>query len=105
MDLIAQIETGAYDADLGKIKLAIEKRMEQVRASRTIDDYHIGDRVVFNEKTATRYMVGQFATVSGKRQKKILVRLENPMGRFSRETATGSVSADIVVPLAIVDLV
>lgn len=105
MDIIAQIEAGSYDADLGKIKVAIEKRMEQARASRTIKDYNIGDRVMFNEKTGTRYMVGQFATICGKRQKKLVVRLETPMGRFAKVTPTGVVSAEVVVPLAIIDLV
>ena len=102
MDIIAQIESGALDADLVKIKEAVDARLNVARASRKLDDYAIGARVRFNEKTATRYMVGQYATVITKRQKKLVVRPENAVGRFARPNG---VPAEVVVPLAIVDLV
>jgi hypothetical protein len=52
-------------------------------------------------------MVGQKATVTGMKQKKVTVRLETPVGRFAHvNPVTGKVeSANITVPLAIIDLV
>lgn len=104
--LISEINSGTYDSSLAKLKEAIDARLKAARAERTLDDYNLGDTVVFNELTGTRYMVGQKATVVSKKQKKLVVRLETPMGRFSRVTAGGTVeSANVTVPLAIVDLV
>lgn len=105
MDIAAQIEAGTFDGDLLKIQDAVTKRIEAVRASRKFEDFSIGARVRFNEQTGTRYMVGEYARIVSKRQKKLVVQLENPVGRFARHTPAGVVSTDIVVPLAIVDLV
>ena len=105
--LVSEITSGTYDSDLIKLKEAVDARLKASRASRTLRDFHIGDTVVFNDLTATRYMVGQKATVTGMKQKKITVRLETPVGRFTRTNpVTGEKeSANIVVPVAIVDLV
>jgi gamma-glutamyl phosphate reductase len=105
--LVAQIKSGTYDASLTKLKEAIEERLKASRGSRTLSDYNIGDTVVFNELTGTRYMVGQKATIISMKQKKVVVRLETPMGRFARvNNLTGKVeSANVTVPLGIIDLV
>ena len=104
--LVSEINSGTYDSSLAKLKEAIDARLKTARTERTLDDYNLGDTVVFNELTATRYMVGQKATVVSKKQKKLVVRLETPMGRFSRVTPGGTVeSANVTVPVAIVDLV
>lgn len=104
-DIVSQIEAGAHDADLAKIQAAVEKRISQLRSSRTLKDFNVGDRVKFNNLTGTRYMVGQYATVVSKRQKKLVVKLETPMGRFAKTAPNGQViSAEVVVPLAIIDM-
>ena len=105
--LVTEITSGTYDSDLIKLKDAIDARLKANRASRTLADFNIGDTVVFNDLTATRYMVGLKATVTGMKQKKVVVRLETPVGRFEKiNPVTGkSESADIVVPVAIIDLV
>lgn len=95
---------GIHDDDLTQIQNAVEKRVAQLRATRTIKDFNIGDRVKFNNLTGTRYMIGQYATIVSKRQKKVVVKLETPMGRFAKISPSGEViSAEIVVPLAIID--
>ena len=106
-ELVSDIESGTYDSSLVKIKEAVDARLKASRISRTIADYHIGDTVVFNDLTATRYMVGQKATVTGMKQKKVTVRLETPVGRFAHiNPVTGRVeSSNITVPVAIIDLV
>jgi hypothetical protein len=105
--LVSDIESGTFDSSLAKIKEAVDARLKASRISRKTSDYHIGDTVVFNDLTATRYMVGRKAIVTGMKQKKIVVRLETPVGRFERiNPLTGKAeSSDIVVPVAIVDLV
>ena len=105
--LISEIESGTFDSSLAKIKEAVDTRLKASRVLRTIADFHIGDTVVFNDLTGTRYMVGRKATVTGMKQKKVVVRLETPVGRFERiNSITGkSESSDIVVPVAIIDLV
>jgi hypothetical protein len=62
-ELISEIESGTFDSSLVKIKEAVDARLKVSRISRTIADYHIGDTVVFNDLTGTRYMVGRKATV------------------------------------------
>ena len=106
-ELVSKIESGTLDSSLVKIKEAVDARLKASRVSRTIADYHIGDTVVFNDLTGTRYMVGRKATVTGIKQKKVTVRLEKPVGRFTRTNpVTGEEeSANIVVPVAIIDLV
>ena len=105
--LLSDIESGTFDSSLVKIKEAIDARLKTSRATRTIADYHVGDTVVFNDLTGTRYMVGRKATVTGIKQKKVTVRLETPVGRFEKiNPLTGQAeSANIVVPVAIIDLV
>lgn len=105
--LVSEITSGTYDSDLIKLKDAIDARLKASRSSRTLSDFNIGDTVVFNDLTATRYMVGQKATITGMKQKKVTVRLETPVGRFAHvNPVTGRVeSANITVPVAIIDLV
>ena len=105
--LVAEITLGAHDSDLIRLKDAIDARLKASRSSRTLADFNIGDTVVFNDLTATRYMVGQKATVTGMKQKKVTVRLETPVGRFAHvNPVTGRVeSSNITVPVAIIDLV
>jgi hypothetical protein len=106
-DILDAINSGSMDSDLGKIKDAVDSRSTKARASLTINDYDIGARVRFNESTGTRYMVGQYATISGKNRTKVTVRLETPMGRFARvNPTTGKVeSSNVTVPISIIDLV
>jgi hypothetical protein len=106
-DILDAINSGSMDSNLGKIKDAVDSRSPKARAVLTINDYDIGARVRFNESTGTRYMVGQYATISGKNRTKVTVRLETPMGRFARvNPVTGKVeSSNVTVPISIIDLV
>jgi hypothetical protein len=105
--LLAEINSGKYDSSLGKLQLAIEKRLSDSRTERTIRDFHVGDKVVFNNLTGTRYMVGQKATVVSMKQKKLVVRLDTPTGRFARvNPVTREIeSSNVTVPVSIVDLI
>jgi hypothetical protein len=106
-DILDAINSGSMDSNLGKIKDAVDSRSPKARAVLTINDYDIGARVRFNESTGTRYMVGQYATISGKNRTKVTVRLETPMGRFARvNPITREIeSSNVTVPISIIDLV
>lgn len=99
------IGAGILDNDLLEMRAAIDRRLAEIRVEKTIDDYGIGDKVQFNSSCGTRYLVGHTATVTGKRRTKVTVRLDKPTGRFVRMTDAGPVSAEITVPLSIIDAI
>jgi hypothetical protein len=104
-ELIDNIHAGLYDSHLTAIQSATNSRLAAARGTRTLASFGVGDIVEFNNLCSTRYLIGERAQVVGKRRTKIVVKLENPTGRFVRHTADGPVSADITVPMTIVDLV
>lgn len=105
--LLEDIKSGTYDNDLGKISEALTERTKAVRKARTISDYNIGDKVKFNEQTGTRYMIGETATIVSKNRTKVVVRLDNPTGRFARlNPVTRQVeSSNVTCPVGILDLI
>jgi ribosomal protein L21E len=102
----AALDSGILDKDLVKVKDAVDARMKKVRATQTTRDFGIGDSVRFNDSCGTRYVIGHTGKVVGIRQKKIVVKLDVPVGRFAKYLPNGEVvSTEIVVPTSIVDLV
>ena len=100
------INSGDLDANLAKLKEAVDSRMKTIRTTKTNKDFGIGDKVRFNDSCGTRYVVGLTATVVGMKQKKMIVKLDTPVGRFAKYLPNGEVvSADITVPPGIVDLI
>jgi ribosomal protein L21E len=104
--VIRHIALGVYDSTLADIEKALTERLRVTRQSRTIKDYGVGDRVVFNSLCGTQYLQGATGVVVGLKQKKLLVKLDNPVGRFVRYSSDGTVeSSSISVPTSIVDIV
>lgn len=99
----AAITSGELDKDLGALSTVVESRLATLRASKSATDFGIGDKVRFNNNCGTRYLVGETARVTGMKRTKIVVQLDKPMGRFARHTANGVESANITVPISIVD--
>jgi hypothetical protein len=99
----AAIMSGSFDTNLLDLKSDIDARLATVRHSKTVKDFGIGDKVKFNDSCGTAYVRGLTATVVGIRQKKIVVKLDSPVGRFAKFVDGKYVSTDIVVPTAIVD--
>jgi hypothetical protein len=99
----AAIMSGELDADLGKLSTTLEKRLSDVRLTKTATDFGVGDKVRFNNSCGTRYLVGETAQVVGMKRTKIVVKLDKPQGRFARYTPAGVESASITVPISIVD--
>jgi len=104
-DVQLAISTGSFDSQLLELKTAIDARLTSLRRSRTIDDYRIGDAVVFNDYCGTAYLRGHRATVVARGRTKISVELDTPVGRFVRVEDGISKSVTVKVPPSIVDLV
>lgn len=102
---IRALNAGAYDDRLEEILTAVKKRQTEMRRSRTIREFGIGDVVKFNDYCGTKYMHGQIATVVGLRKTKLVVKMQHPTGRFARLVDGKWESSEIVVPPSIVDLV
>ena len=101
------VESGAYDSSLSEMITCLQKRQKNVRVLRSIHDYEIGSRVKFNSLSGTKYIVGVEGTVVAKKQKKVVVRPDLAIGRFSRydHILKKETPVDITCPVAILDLV
>jgi ribosomal protein L21E len=104
-EIMRLIEAGVLDASLNELQEAIEARLQETRVTRTIDQYGVGDTVIFNDLTGTKYVQGRTAKVVGKTRAKLLVKLDSPVGRFARMVDGSLESVEIKVPPSIVDLV
>lgn len=102
-EILEQISSGALDKDLGTLSTAVQTRLDAVRSTMSNRDFGIGDRVRFNNYCGTRYLIGETATVVGRKKIKLVVKLDKPSGRFVRMTPSGPESASITVPISIVD--
>jgi hypothetical protein len=104
--IIDEINAGMHDSVLAELESAISTRLMTVRETRTSKDYGLGDRVKFNTYCGTKYLHGREAIVVGMKQKKLVVKMDKPVGRFVRYDEQGNpTSSEIVVPPSIVDLV
>ena len=102
--ITAQIARGLFDSDLALMEEAIAERLTTIRKSAKMTDFGVGDKVKVNSYCGTQYLRGATATVIGMRQKKLLIKLDAPVGRFVRTMADGTrESSDIVVPPSILD--
>jgi hypothetical protein len=101
--VLEQINSGALDTNLGEISTAVQRRIDTIRPALSTSDFGIGDKVRFNNSCGTRYLIGHTATVVGRKKVKIVVKLDAPTGRFVRMTPSGPESAQITVPISIVD--
>lgn len=108
LEIAQEIFDGKLDDSLEIVSGAIKNRMRilgitQEPASGVSDDtskfnsFKIADEVVFNSIARPQYLVGIKATIVGKKQKKIIVKLDAPIGRFG--------ISPITCPVAIIDKV
>lgn len=105
-EFLTQLNDGMYDDDLEALKQAIKDRQTSTRESRSVADYKMGQRVVFNDYCGTKYMRGQTGVVVDRARTKLLIKLDRPVGRFSKTNATGVVEgAEVKAPPSILDLV
>lgn len=103
-EIIEQIKSGALDKHLGAISTALQDRLTTIRSTMKNTDFGVGDRVRVNSNCGTRYLIGHYATVVGRKKVKLLIKLDKPVGRFARVLPDGKVeSSTVTVPISIVD--
>lgn len=103
--ILDDIASGLYDKMLPSLEKAVSERLIVARSERKVTEYGIGDRVKFNSYCGTQYLRDLEAVVVGIKKKKLMVKLEKPVGRFVRYVDGAATSVDISVPPSIVDLV
>lgn len=102
-DVSTLIASGQLDDELGKLKTMVDSRMSELRVHKKAEDFGVGDEVIFNSMCGTRYLVGERATVVGRKVKKVVVKLHKPQGRFVRMVGGEIQSPEITVPVGIID--
>ena len=99
MTIASDIISGVYDSELDSIQHAVPERRELAQAemaANNLIEISIGDKIVFKD-IRPKYMIGEIATVTGKRRTKLEVKLDSPVGRFGEST--------VVVPASCVEKV
>lgn len=81
MSLTADIRRGLHDDDLDDLLLAIQARKKAIGV-RNFSELAIGTKVRFVATIRPTYLRGQEATIVGKKVSKLIVRLDQPVGRF-----------------------
>ena len=98
------IVSGELDRQLIPLKKLLEERLSLTRADADVKDFVVGDRIVLNDKCGTKYLIGEEGTVVAIRRSKISISFDKPKGRFARTNSEGGTySANVVVPVLIVD--
>jgi hypothetical protein len=84
MTIASDIISGVYDSELDSIQHAVPERRELAQAemaANNLIEISIGDKIVFKD-IRPKYMNGYIATVTGKRKKKLEVKLHLPDGTY-----------------------
>jgi len=82
-NFIEEMNNGDWDEDLSRIESAISARRSLLSAIK-LDDFRVGDVVSFNSSTNPKYLIGKRAVVVKINQKRVVVDLVYPRGRFSK---------------------
>lgn len=92
-ELIAKIIGGEYDADLSLLLQAVTLRnnVKGIVAAapihnsvvKSIRDFKVGGKVVFNENANPKYLEGCVATIVKTNRTRVVIKLDAPVGRFS----------------------
>ena len=81
--VLLALRSGHLDNEFDDIYEAISRRRKRI-ARDLFHNLRVGDTVQINEHIKPKYMVGQTGTVVDKRQSKVEVEFDRPMGRFGQ---------------------
>jgi hypothetical protein len=84
--LLGLIATGALDAHLPQLTVAVHQRQHHLATAHKIQalaDFTPGDRVRLNHQIRPLYLHGATGTVTGWAGQSIVVQLDAPTGRFT----------------------
>ena len=97
--MIVAIQSGDMDNHLGYIIAAAKERRNEGTSSALdtllVPQFRVGMKVRFKHTTHPTYLRGATATITKVNQKRVKVKLDNPMGRFGEQ--------DINVPLDLLE--
>jgi hypothetical protein len=83
--LVERIRAGELDAELPVLAAAIAERQQLLAAAQALitrASLRVGDRVRINHRARPLYLHGQVGTVAGFYGQSVIVRLDQPVGRF-----------------------
>ena len=83
--LVERIRVGELDAELPVLADAIAERQQLLAAAQALitrASLRVGDRVRINHRARPLYLHGQVGTVAGFYGQSVIVRLDQPVGRF-----------------------
>lgn len=83
--LVERIHAGELDAELPMLAAAIAERQQLLAAAHSLitrASLRVGDRVRINHRARPLYLHGQVGTVAGFYGQGVIVRLDQPVGRF-----------------------
>jgi len=83
--LVERIQAGELDAELPVLAAAIAERQQLLAAAQALitrASLRAGDRVRINHRARPLYLHGQVGTVAGFYGQSVIVRLDQPVGRF-----------------------
>jgi hypothetical protein len=83
--LVERIRAGELDAELPVLAAAIAERQQLLAAAQALitrASLRVGDRVRINHRARPLYLHGRTGTVAGFYGQSVIVRLDQPVGRF-----------------------
>jgi hypothetical protein len=83
--LVERIQAGELDAELPVLAAAITERQQLLAAAQALmtrASLRVGDRVRSNHRARPLYLHGRTDTVAGFYGQSVIVRLDQPVGRF-----------------------
>jgi hypothetical protein len=83
--LLERIQAGDLDAELPELAAAIAERQQLLAAAQALvtrASLRVGDRVRINHRARPLYLHGRVGTVAGFYGQSVIVRLDQPIGRF-----------------------
>jgi hypothetical protein len=83
--LLERIHAGELDAELPVLAAAIAERQQLLAAAHALitrASLRVGDRVRINDRARPLYLHGHTGTVAGFYGQSVIVRLDEPVGRF-----------------------
>ena len=83
--LVERIHAGELDAELPVLAAAIAERQQLLAAAQALmtrASLRVGDRVRINHRARPLYLHGRTGTVAGFYGQSVIVRLDQPVGRF-----------------------
>ena len=83
--LVERIHAGELDAELPVLAAAIAERQQLLAAAHALitrASLRVGDRVRINHRARPLYLHGHTGTVAGFYGQSVIVRLDQPVGRF-----------------------